>query len=111
VGRADHRVLLASNVPRSALPPEATEPPVLFSWWQSLCFAAFWDLNTERDCGWSLGPIPWTAIHTWGRSRGLRGDTLITFEYLIRRLDNAYVRIEGARLKQEAEAKEARHGR
>jgi hypothetical protein len=44
-------------------------------------------------------------------ARGLRGDTLRTFERLIRAMDDAYMPVEGERLKREAEAaKGARHG-
>jgi hypothetical protein len=99
------------QVPREQWPPEAHEPPITHPWWTGLCLEAFCDLSTERDCSWSLGPIPWTAIHAWGQARGLRGETLRTFERLIRAMDDAYMPIEGERLKREAEAaKGARHG-
>jgi hypothetical protein len=99
------------QVPRDQWPPEAHEPPVLHPQWTALCMLAFRDLSTERDCSWSLGPIPWTAINAWGRSRGLRGPVLLEFERLIRAMDDAYMPIEGERMKREAEnSKGARHG-
>lgn len=90
------------QVPREQWPPEAIEPPVLFPLWTERCLEAFRDLSTERDCSWSLGPIPWSAINAWGRSRGMAGGVLRGFERVIRAMDDAYMPIEGERLREEA---------
>lgn len=92
------------QVPRSQWPPEAIEPPVIAPAWTALCWEAFHDLSTERDCSWSIGPIPWSAIDAWGRSHGLRGPVLHGFVRIIRAMDAAFLPIEGERLKREAEA-------
>ena len=93
------------QVPREQWPPEAHEPPITHPWWTGLCLEAFRDLSTERDCSWSLGPIPWTAINAWGRERGLRGAVLVAFEAVIRAIDNAWLPVETARLNPPAKGK------
>lgn len=102
-GAAIVRQLEASGIPRERWPVEANAPPVLYPFWTTMAMSAFYDLSTERDCSWSLGPIPWTAIHTWGSARGLRGDMLRVFEFVIRQMDAAYMPIEAERLRIEAE--------
>lgn len=69
-----------------------------------LYLAAFWDLDTERSIGMGLGPIPRHQIRDRGLELGLEPDTLEAFVYVIRQMDNAYLKHESARLKADAEA-------
>lgn len=53
----------------------------------------FWDLDTCRPTdGSGLNPIPWYAIRKWIREYELDEEQAESFEYIIRRLDNKYLK-------------------
>lgn len=57
-----------------------------------VCVVAFWDLSTERQCGMTLGPIPWSKAMLYGSARmGLRGPALESFWRMVRVIDEAYL--------------------
>lgn len=58
-------------------------PRLAFVW------SAFWELNSCRQAGMQLGPIPWTAIDRWAESEGLADRE--RFRRLIRALDIEFV--------------------
>lgn len=51
---------------------------------------AFWDLNTTRQIGMDLGPIPWNRIVEYGERAGLDHDLINPFVRIIRLMDAAY---------------------
>lgn len=53
---------------------------------------AFWELSTERAIGWSIGPIPWRAIRSYGYDAKLDDDVLRVFCRVIRELDEVYLK-------------------
>lgn len=53
---------------------------------------AFWELSTCRAFGMSLGPIPWNYIVQYADRRGLDDRMSRVFEYVIRELDEVYLR-------------------
>lgn len=53
---------------------------------------AFWDLSTERQVGFTLGPIPGSLIDEYGSRNGLDFDTMDLFRAVIRMLDDAYIK-------------------
>ena len=55
-------------------------------------FKAFWDLSTERQIGYTLGPIPASKVSEYGREHGLRDDTLVLFRDMMKELDRAYLK-------------------
>lgn len=55
----------------------------------AIVWSAFWELNSCRQAGMTLGPIPWTAIDRWAESEGLADRE--RFRRLIRSLDIAFV--------------------
>lgn len=52
---------------------------------------AFWQLSTERQIGFSVGPIPVSKIEEFGEKRGYDPITLDIFRHLIREVDAAYL--------------------
>ena len=75
-------------------------------------YAAFRELSTCRATGMSVGPIPWTAIRTYGRDAGLAGEEMFEFVFLIREMDEAYLRFHREREeKMREEMKSARSGK
>jgi hypothetical protein len=55
-------------------------------------FQAFWDLNSDRNVGMSLGPIPWSSIQTYGLSKGLECDMIELLHVVIRSMDELFLR-------------------
>lgn len=53
---------------------------------------AFIELDTDRDIGFGLGPIPWSSMHTYAMAHGLTGEIYHDFMYLVRKLDTAYIK-------------------
>ena len=53
---------------------------------------AFYELDSCRPVGMGEGPIPWTAVEDWCRSLGLDEEERDDVHYLVRRLDNAYLK-------------------
>lgn len=53
---------------------------------------AFWDLNTERHVGMSLGHIPCSKIRAYGAAAGLDSDTMELFVAVIRVMDSAFIK-------------------
>lgn len=52
--------------------------------------AEFWDLSTERQLGFAIGPIPSSKIREKRRELGLDPQASRTFTALIRSLDRAF---------------------
>lgn len=66
---------------------------------------AFWDLSTERQIGFALGPIPGSKLDAYGHSRGLDSDNMDLFRAVTRMLDDAYLKWAQ---EQQAKARETR---
>lgn len=65
--------------------PEISEEALFY-------ITAFWELSSCRDFGYSIGPIPWTAIISYAREVGLDSSMRPVFSAVIRELDEAYLR-------------------
>ncbi len=64
------------------------EPPVFKG--DEFYFQAFNDLNTCRQVGMEVGPIPWHRITEYGREAGLDDSIRKAFVRIIRAMDDAY---------------------
>jgi hypothetical protein len=53
---------------------------------------AFWELSSCRQFGFSVGPIPWHIIVEYGDRKGLDRGMMEVFEYVIRELDEVYLK-------------------
>lgn len=69
----------------------------------------FWDLSTCRAVGMSVGRIPWTAIYMKARHDLKLGPVALdAFVFVIREMDDEYMRFVAAQ--QEASAPEKKPG-
>lgn len=57
-----------------------------------LYLEAFWELSSCRNFGMGVGPIPWNFIVMYGEQKGLDRGMLKTFAYVIRALDEVYLK-------------------
>lgn len=55
---------------------------------------AFWELCSERQFGQSMGPIPWSSIAIYADRCQLDDDMRAVFEYVIRDMDECYIRYQ-----------------
>lgn len=62
---------------------------------------AFFDLDSERTHGFSLSPIPWSAIFRYGKAYGFDKEQQEELIYFVRKLDQAH--LNRLSKKQEAE--------
>ena len=53
---------------------------------------AFVELDTDRAAGFGLGAIPWSSLHTYALAHEMAGDDYHDFMYILRKLDNAYLK-------------------
>lgn len=53
---------------------------------------AFFDLDSAREQGWSLGRIPWMAVQQYAVFYDLDHDQNETLHYLIREMDIEYLK-------------------
>lgn len=51
---------------------------------------AFWDLSTERQLGFTVGPIPASSIYRYPGAQGLSPAMMCLFEAVIRKMDETY---------------------
>jgi hypothetical protein len=56
-----------------------------------LYYGAFVDLNTCRQSGWSVSPIPWTAIADYARAFRIEGEQRDDLFFFVRAMDTAYL--------------------
>lgn len=56
-----------------------------------LYWKAFQDLSSDRDVGMGVGPIPWSAMSTWGARNHIRGDDFERLVLVLRGLDSIYM--------------------
>lgn len=62
-------------------------------------YGAFIDLNVERSFGWVPGPIPWSSIYDYARTHDLTPEETEDLTFLIRRMDEAYLRYHDEKAK------------
>lgn len=62
---------------------------------------AFFDLDTERQAGYSIGPIPWSKIKEYSVAYAFDEDLTEDLFYFVKALDNAHMK----RLEAESKAK------
>ena len=67
---------------------------------------AFWDLSTEREVGFGVGPIPWSKIVEYGELEGLDLDVMRSFVRVVREMDTGYLKWQS----DEADKKRRRSG-
>jgi len=56
-----------------------------------LYWSAFFDLTTCRTTGWSVAPIPWTAMKEYSEVNEFDEYQTETLFFVVRAMDNAYM--------------------
>ena len=87
----EQRIIKQCLRERLPLPKRIANAPELWLGLE-LFYDAFWDLNSCRDAGWSLGPVPWTVIHDFATAFQLDDEQFDDLYYYIRRMDDAYLK-------------------
>ena len=59
---------------------------------EQLYLKAFWDLNSDRSMGMSVGPIPWSSIQRYASHLGLEHGNIETLHVVIRSMDEVFLR-------------------
>ena len=72
------------------LPDWYTEGAPRLNLGTQLYIDAFWELSTERDFGYSLGPIPWSKIMLYADRIGLNPTMCDVFLLVMRELESHY---------------------
>ena len=57
-----------------------------------LYFNAFFELESERQIGMSIGPIPWSSINEYSKVYNLSTEQKECLFYFVRKLDRVYLR-------------------
>jgi len=66
---------------------------------------AFFDLDTERQAGFSIGPIPWSKIKEYSEAYRFDEDLTEDLFYFVKALDNAHMKRLEANAKAKSNAK------
>lgn len=53
---------------------------------------AFYDLDTERHSGMSIGPIPWSCVEHYALANDFDYEQRYTLHFVIRRMDAAHIK-------------------
>lgn len=80
------------------LPTKIRDAPVLQPGLE-LYLRAFHELDASRSFGMGEGPIPWGAIEQWCVAVGMTEEEAEDVHYLVRQLDNAYLRHKAEKAK------------
>jgi hypothetical protein len=89
-GEVETALIEACFKRKQPLPDAIQEAPELYPW-NAWVFEAFQELGTCRNVGFSIGQIPWTAIHEYANRYGIVGDDFDELNYLIRSMDDAFL--------------------
>lgn len=97
-----HEQTIAKQAVRAgqAIPARIANAPELHVGLE-LFINAFFDLDTERQAGFSIGPIPWSKIKEYAVAYGFDEDLTEDLFYFVKALDNAHMK----RLEADAKAK------
>jgi hypothetical protein len=76
------------------------DPPKL-TFYQMCLFEAFSELSTDRQIGMGEGPIPWSSVVAYAE---MYGYCPVTLSYIIRRVDEAYLKLRAPKDKDSGNA-------
>ena len=75
-----------SQIPASLLDEPQLLPGLV------LYYEAFWELSSDRQSGFGIGPIPYTSIMMYCRDWDMDDDMTVTFRALIRKMDAHFIK-------------------
>ncbi len=79
-------VLMERGVPA----PDWIEDEPVKMWSDGFYMKAFHELSTERQLGFTVGPIPMSAIRSYPGLEALSPAMIVLFETVIQRMDSTY---------------------
>jgi hypothetical protein len=92
MGESEQTIIDRARQQRVQIPQRILDAPTLYEgldWY----YQAFAKLTTCRQLGMgSPGPIPWTAMNDFCVANGVSKDDQEEFEYLIEKMDDAYIK-------------------
>lgn len=98
----EHEQSLAKQAIRAGQPiPDriANAPELILG--LDLFINAFLDLDSERNSGFALGPIPWTKIKEYAQTYDFDLELTEDLIYYVKALDNDYLKKQAAKAKAE----------
>jgi len=90
MGQVEQRMIRECYARKKALPERIQNAPNLFMGLE-LYFQAFVELNTNRNTGWSAGPIPSWCIAEYAERLELTEEEEEDLHYHIRMMDQAFL--------------------
>lgn len=75
---------------RRPLPDKVKNAPQLFLGLE-LYYFAFVDLCGDRQTGWGVGPIPWTAKQRYAEKHGFSEEQTEDLYFFLTEMDRAYI--------------------
>lgn len=75
---------------RGAPTPEWLEDEPCQEDWDAFYMQAFWDLSTERQLGFTVGPIPTSSIYRYPGANGFSPAMMALFVRVIQVMDSTY---------------------
>jgi hypothetical protein len=101
MGQAEQRIIRQCYARKKALPERIQNAPNLFTGLE-LFFQAFVELNTNRNTGWSAGPIPGWCIDDYADRLELTKEEAEDLTYHIRMMDQAFLKYSARKNKEKA---------
>lgn len=65
---------------------------------------AFWDLSSDRQVGFSAGPIMWASLDAYARRHRINGAIFNRFVSLLRKMDREFLKVSAEMAKAAAKA-------
>lgn len=90
MGAIEQNIIAQAKRCNDPIPDRIKNKPRL-SFGLTFYLRAFSELDSERDFGMGMGPIPWSSMHQYAMILELTGEAYEDFMYLIRELDREYI--------------------
>lgn len=87
---AEKRIIVQCMRERMALPQRIQNAPEL-KLGLELYFGGFFDLNTCRQTGWSVSPIPWSSIAEYAKVYEFDTEQTDDLFFFVRKMDEVFI--------------------
>ena len=90
MGNIEQNIIAQAVRAGAPIPDRIANAPVLMQG-LGLYLQAFFDLDSERQIGFSILPIPWRAVVKYAQVYGFDEEQREDLLFFIRRMDNAHI--------------------
>lgn len=90
MGPIEQNIVIQAQRARAPIPERIANAPVLQQGLE-LYIEAFFDLDSERQVGFSILPIPWRSIVNYAQVYGFDDEQREDLIFLVRKMDNAHI--------------------